>query len=514
MAYKRDGSILPIKGLDTSKPAEYITEQNSPNCQNFDIDHSVLKKRVGLDELEAMISGVTTDIMAGQELKLIDSSFAVRIGVDKAQLWNGTTEQWDTLTASGSTITASVDDEISICNTTLSGSNIMVWTCGSYNPQKFLGGSVYADLAGSPPKAKYCENFGAYLLIAHITDDAGSTYRNRVQWADTGKPQIWTGGSSGYKDLLDGRYYISGLKRFGNYITVHKQDMVFIGYLVSSSSVIKFDSRTTPGAICNATIQVLPNGFMIYYSIDGLRLFNGSYSTLVDSKINENLKEEVNYNEISKAWSLIIQEKNEYWIGLPIQGEDYARVVYRYNYLTNNFYKNDYGRNIRSAFLFSNANNITWDNYVGTWEGDSNKWNITESSAAFPIPTIHTDTGHSYMITNVTNNDDGDAIDAIFETKDYKPEIEGQLARWLQIELWAKGTEVSVYYSTDKGETWYLIEEKTLDSNYPTDDSPLMLYFDVVSSQIRFKFQNDSLNASLFIKQFIISYSPRELRGY
>jgi hypothetical protein len=76
------------------------------------------------------------------------------------------------------------------------------------------------------------------------------------------------------------------------------------------------------------------------------------------------------------------------------------------------------------------------------------------------------------------------------------------------------GGSVSVDYSIDGGETWASCSNSplSLDAVYPSFESPDVLYFDVVSSKIRFKFTNNSDDESLSIKQFVIDYSTRELR--
>ena len=44
------------------------------------------------------------------------------------------------------------------------------------------------------------------------------------------------------------------------------------------------------------------------------------------------------------------------------------------------------------------------------------------------------------------------------------------------------------------------------------ETNPDIFYFDTVGSKIRFKFTNAEVNETLAIKQFIISYVPREYR--
>ena len=81
------------------------------------------------------------------------------------------------------------------------------------------------------------------------------------------------------------------------------------------------------------------------------------------------------------------------------------------------------------------------------------------------------------------------------------------------MEVWAKGTGVDVAYSTDEGLTWTEIGSLTLNSEYPADNAPLNLYFDVVSSRIRFRFRHNDSTGSFILKQYYIYYNEREVRG-
>ncbi len=87
-----------------------------------------------------------------------------------------------------------------------------------------------------------------------------------------------------------------------------------------------------------------------------------------------------------------------------------------------------------------------------------------------------------------------------------------RMMRWKGLEIWSKGNSVSVYYSTDSGSNWVLAETLTLDSDYPPDDAPLNVWFDVVSSKIRFRFRNNTLSQTFDLKKYQVEGTPREAR--
>jgi len=80
------------------------------------------------------------------------------------------------------------------------------------------------------------------------------------------------------------------------------------------------------------------------------------------------------------------------------------------------------------------------------------------------------------------------------------------------MEIWAKGNNVKLEYSTDRGDTWNEVDTYTLAGSYPSDDSPVIAYFDVVSTKIRYRFSNRAKSEAFTLKQFVSKYMDREVR--
>ena len=116
------------------------------------------------------------------------------------------------------------------------------------------------------------------------------------------------------------------------------------------------------------------------------------------------------------------------------------------------------------------------------------------------------------MIDITTFTDDGSAVNAFWDSKDFE-HAQGTISRWKRIEFYAEGGSCQVFYSVDGGDTWVEIGDSpyTLTGDMPTDSSPLVGYFDVVSSKIRIRFVNNAGDA-FKLKQFILEYTPREQR--
>jgi len=506
MAYTKTGGMLTIKGLDTSKPAEYIDEQSTPNVYNMTVNRSVIKKRVG-----STLMGLTMseEVMVGREFIRAGVKYVVRIGLDEIHEWNDSTLAWDDVT--GADLTGTTADPIDTATPLIAGSRVLTFTNNIDNIRKYTGTGNTADLAGSPPKCKFMVEFGTYLLLANVND--GTARPMRVQWSDTGDPETWAGGNTGSKDLVEDGKDITGLAGFGAYVSVHTEGSIYLGYLVTTSNVFKFDRKNTgAGTICNATIQSLPTGEQAFLATDGIRLFNGISAPLIESPVTDDLREGVNSEYVHKSWSVIVPELDEYWCAVPMGSDTTPNTIFKYNYRTKACFK-DTRDGISAAWQYSLVIQPTWQDQTLTWDQATARWDDRTMQKLFPIVVLGDNTGLVYERNASVNDDNGIAVDAAWETMDYQSEEIGRLAQWVEMELWAKGNSVTVSYSTDKGQTWTPLDATTLSADYPDDDSPIMLYFDVVSTKIRFRFRNNVLGETFYIKQFNINYRNRELRS-
>lgn len=502
---------IPAGGIVIDKPAEFIDARSISNCQNIEIYRSSVRKRSGGDALGTSLG---ERIMGMAELDNGTDTFFVRVGLTKAQVINKSTLAWTDIhnTALG----GSGEEIVSFAFPLISAAKYMVYTNLANNIRKYNGSGNDADLGGSPPRCRFILDFNDYLILAYIID-SGSTFGYRVQWCDTGDPETWSGGNAGSTNLLEDSLDITGLSRFGDFIAVHKESAIYLGQKVNTSEVFRFTRKETgSGAIAGGSIQNLPDGTQIFLARDGLRLFNGLTTTLVPSSIVEELRDSVNPQYVRIAVSTLVRELDEYWIGIPTGNQTEPETVYKYNYRTGQVYK-DARSGLTALALYRRTDETSWDDDDESWDSDPSSWDSITELALHKAVVTGDDSGN-VLIRSTNTDDDATAIDSIWDTKDFTATDLGEeysygtMVRWKGLDVWAKGTDVSVYYSTDSGTTWTLIGSLDLDSDYPGDDSPDILYFDVISSKIRFRFRNNRTDESWTLKQYTIQYSVREKR--
>jgi hypothetical protein len=304
---------------------------------------------------------------------------------------------------------------------------------------------------------------------------------------------------------------------FGGFLTVHKSRSIYLGQLVSTSDVFRFERRATgAGACAEATIQNLPSGEQIFLASDGIRIFNGVTAPLIDSPVQDELREEMNPGYLYKAQSVYVAELDEYWVCVPMGSDTEPQTVYKYNYRTKQIFK-DSRANLTAFGVFLNTSETTWDDLSGTWDSLTMRWDSSTLQSLNPLVIMGDSDGVTTKRTDATTNDNGTAVEGNWDTKDFTAEDLGapdmdRMVRWKGLEVWAKGNGVSVYYSTDGGDTWTLATTLSLSSDYPGDDAPLNVYFDVVGSRLRLRFLNSTAAQGFTLKKYQIEASLREGR--
>lgn len=502
---------LPIKGLTVDRPGEFVDSRAATAISNMEVNRSVLRKRCGTSALGATLG---ERVMRMFELRVGPATRLFRIGLTKVEVYDKGTNTWGSVTATALTGTAA--DMFDYTFPILLGDKIAVYTNGIDAIRKCSVTGNDAALGGTPPLAKFVQAFGPYLVLANVVD-TGEDYYSRVQWCDTGDPENWSTGNAGIADLLEDSEEITGLGVFGNFLTIHKPNSIYVGQLVTTANVFRFDRKATGvGAVSGATIQNIPSGEQIFLASDGIHLFNGITAPLIDSPIQDELREEMNPEFLNRAQSVFVEELDEYWVSVPIGSSEEPDTVYKYNWRTQQIFK-DTRANLTAMTTYINTADLTWDDLASAWDSSSDRWNSNSLATLNPVVAFGDSSGVTTRRNTSLSNDVAAAISGNWDTKDFTatdfglPDMDVMM-RWMGLEVWAKGAAMSVYYSLDGGTSWTLAKTLTLDSDYPDDDAPINVYFDVVKSRIRFRFENATAGETFTLLKYQIEAVKREAR--
>jgi hypothetical protein len=512
MATKRKLSVpLPIFGLDFSKPGEYVASQATTNGKNIRIRKATIEKRPGTESAGTSLGERIQELA---ELDTGSAYFFTRIGPTKFEEFNKTTLAWTN--RANTALTGGVADQVSYAFPLISGTRIMVYTNGVDAIRKYTGGGNDATLGGSPPLAKYVIFFNNLLLLLNVTD-SGNRFPWRVQWSDIGDPEEYDAltTNAGAADLLEDSGDITGGGILSQFVTIHKENAIYIGQATNTADVLRFERRETgAGAVAHRTIQSLPTGEQFFLGRDGFRLFNGMTAPLLESPVNDEIRETMNPTYAYKSWSKVIKELDEVWCGVVIGSDTEPSTIYKYNYATRQVHK-DERTNITAVGEYKNTvGQIAWNDLPYTWDSWVGPWNSLALASLNPVYVFGFSSG-AVTKQNAGSSDNGTAIDAEWDSKDFSS-VDYQmdpnlLMRWQGAHVWAKGSGTAeIFYSIDGGSSWSSAGTITLTSDYPNDYAPQVVYFDALSTRCRIRLEHNTDAQTFAMKQFSLVAVPRE----
>ena len=159
------------------------------------------------------------------------------------------------------------------------------------NPQIItIGGSNFADLSGSPPKAKYCAVIGDFVVLGYISTDP-----QKLHWSGINDATDWTANADTQSDTQvlrsnqrNGGGLITGIKGSSEYGIVFQEYTMHRFNYVGSPTVFDFE-EILPGVGTQAPNSISQEGQLIHFlGTDGfIQLVNGSQVNRIgDQKID------------------------------------------------------------------------------------------------------------------------------------------------------------------------------------------------------------------------------------
>lgn len=145
---------------------------------------------------------------------------------------------------------------------------------------KTLSGGNFADLGGSPPKARHLGVVGQFLVLGNISDPIDGFQTQRVHWSGINDITSWTASSTtqaGFNDLRNDSGYVQRIIG-GEYGIIFQERGITRMSYVGSPLVFQFDEvERTFGAF--AAQSVIRVGNDVYYLADtGFFVFDGNQS--------------------------------------------------------------------------------------------------------------------------------------------------------------------------------------------------------------------------------------------
>jgi hypothetical protein len=509
MPLLRQGVIMPVEGIDFSKPATFISPKGGFPV-NMRYYRGEMRKRPG----KSLVGGTVADATAIMGLGKLETNslikYVVRASHKKLEKYNSSTLAWESI--SNTDFYGGDSDFFSFAQVT--ESNLLIITNFLDRIRKWSGSGNAALLLGNPPKAKYATYLSPYLLLAYV-DDGSAINPWRVDWCDTDDPENWSTGNSGSALLSREPSVIQNNVKLNEGVVGYKKESLWLGRMVETSDIFVFDCVKTGIGLGAPRAYADVKGQHFFMSLNDFHVFNGAAEQSIGGPVRDEVFAKLNRGKIDRCFAVHVQELEEVWFFIVISGEDWPTEIWKYNY-RNGFWYYDTCSALSSALKYERVSGLSWDDDTpGTWDQASDIWDSGIVTESWEDILFGDKDGKTLKLDYLTTDDNAVAVSARLETKDFIGDALESNQRWLQIDLWARGPgKLYLDYSIDEGSNWVNIPYSSsvvyadMDSIY----TQYHFYFDVLAPQIRFRMRNAVSGEVFFIRNFCPYYLSKEQR--
>lgn len=384
-----------------------------------------------------------------------------------------------------------------------------VFTNGVDNPKRY-DGTDCVDIPNLPSsgnvQCRVVTLFNNYLLLMN-TIEGGTAFPQRVRRCDTADPTNWTTGNAGFNDIYVSEDFIVAAEALGPYMIIYKdRSITRMEYVGSSEKLFHFEPTISgegtfsPDGVINlGDIHIMIGNANIYE-------YSGAYSLEpVGDKIWSRMfgvRGELNPEFKHRSFGFYVEELDEIWIFFPAGAAQLPNKMVRWRQEFDAFSDRNFGRDLVGYGFYLATTARPWSGLVGDWLQQVWKWNAVSVLANSPITLLCDSVSQVFSYDYVEPLDNGNPINYFFETKDFtNPQF---LMRTDEIRFRAKGTNILVEYSFDKGQTWNTLGTANQGSGASYEEP--QMNFQTLTRRVRFRFSGSS--GGMTFEWFTLKYSP------
>jgi len=363
----------------------------------------------------------------------------------------------------------------------------MWWCCtnGKDNIKRY-DGNVLMDLEGSPPKAALLRQFKDYLM-ALDTVEGGDPMHQRARWPNTADPTNWLTSNASYKDLPGSDWIKQALRYKGDYLVVLKDKSLWLGYASDDTDIFRFDNKVPEIGCASGRSAVCLGEEIVFLGWDDFYIFDGIEAEDIGKLIRKELFRILKTEQIDRAFGVDLADEKEYWLHVVSTYADYPDIAWCLNRQSGRWTRHKFSDYFTAYGHYYIENALRIGDL--TMKVRDMNWRIGDRRLLSMTPTLlfgDVD-GYVYEYSTIETNDNGTAIDAWFDTKDFDPAGPDARNRSVRLDVYYTGGSLDVYYSKDKGKSWTLL--KTLATS-TTLELPQTVKKRIDFRQIRWRFRN------------------------
>ena len=471
LGYVPEDAIYPFKGVNYLIPPIQLQSNYSPDVRNMIFeDHVGAKAPLFNTELAVGMNGGGTNCLALIPFEDVagTSSF---VGISDSKEWKNVSGTWTNITG-GTARTGDVDNPIHYA-IGMDGSDSVRYLYivnGKDTLKRWDGSGNFADAVTGITNFTTCKTVATYrdrLVLGNVK--ISSTFEPlNIYWTTAGDFTDFTSGTSGIATLADAQGEILAMAPLGDQLVIYTTSSIILMTDISGDVTMSFQTIVKDFELLSSRSIVTLQGVHLIASTQGFYQFDGTrLLRRVGEVIEPDYREKLSTTRLEQTRSHAFHDERRtkvYWF---IRGADNLGIGYVL----------DYNGEESGLNRWSKVGDVSTVNSAGVSDLDTPVF-----GKSGPIKTMK----QTSDITNETGT-----ITTYWDSKDFViPErLLSENARWVEVELQMKGTQVSVDYSTDAGDSFAALKvDETLTSTWTL----YKYYLDTVSRTIRIRLKEDA----------------------
>lgn len=517
--YLPSDSIYPFRGLNTLDPSPQANVQTSPDLVNMDIVKGALEKRRGYSLMGATLTDPLLGVSEFEDVS--GNKFQLAFTTRNQYKWSGTS--WTSISNTTSTWTGSISDPIEM--TPIAGldggGNYAKWiliTNGKDTPKYWDGITSkvtdYVPIGITNFKTfRSAAFFYDHLLLANVTYTTSTQSRNVIYWTDTASLLDFSGTNGGVVLISDIEGEIWKLLPLGDRLAIYAENSISTITYVGGSAIYTFEKIVGSTRLVSMRGIVNVSGFHLYMNQENIIWFDGSkILRVMGDQITRTYREELYVNNRDLAFGYHDAAKRRLYFSVPTGPSSNKIYMMEYkveDWLNSTWTTHDYNDDPTAMGDFSRDITLTYDSSVlagVTYNACNFTYNQGTVKGGFPLRVFGTESGRVAVCDDLLTSDADEPIQAHYDTIDFTipQEYQSSLARWIELEIDAKGFEVLISYSKNEGRSYTEIKNLDLTGEW----KKYKVFFDTMSATLRFRFSNLCVNSKFSIRWIRVWLRP------
>ena len=507
--------LQPIGGMIANIPATDLPPTASPDMNNVFVKGTVLGKRPGYLQWGAGAVHATERVMGLFSTQDEDNATHF-YAASQTQLKKYGSTDWSSA-YSGPALTGGTERAMQWAVS----QNSVIFSQGTNDVLRVpFGSTTYAVLNANCPPAYYLTRFADRVFIANTTESTAAK-PFRVRRSTAGDHTDWTGLGSGFTDLAEFPYHITGLRKHGPGMLVATEGAIWLATRTGvSAAPARFEPIVTDvGVFAPRTLESRGTDHF-FMGNDNLYVLTGNRAVPIGEPVRDSIFSINNVNKNKMNFSEIKVDTQEWMLFLCTGSNETPDTIWIYNWGKNAYYPWATTGPVCSAIHRMDASR-DWADLTTTWATTTWEWASSALQTNYPsLMTGHTD-GKVYRWSEEYLSDAGTSINCRWTSKDFtSTDVVGEpghkiTLRQVAITYRDLGSSCSLrfYFSTDGGSSWTGPSSVTFgggSAGYKTAN----VWHQMTGDRIRFKFENNTTDETFRIAAFNLNFELRSSPVY